>query len=98
MKADYYRYLSEFVLDQDYHDAVDKAQISYKEADVLSKSHLATTNPIRLGLSLNISVFYYEILQKQEEAVKIANQAFEDAIANIDSVSEENYKDCTLII
>ena len=47
---------------------------------------------------MNLSVFYYEILNKQEDAIRIASHAFDEAIANIDNVNEENYKDCTLII
>lgn len=45
-----------------------------------------------------MSVFYYEIMQNPQEAIKIANDAFELAIAQIDNVNEENYKDCTLIM
>ena len=36
-----------------------------------------------------MSVFYYEILQKPEDAKRIAERAFEEAIANIESVNEE---------
>lgn len=99
MKGDYNRYLTEFLTnDQEYNDAVERALDAYKEADNLSRNHLATTNPIRLGLQLNLSVFYYEILKKPEEAKQIANNAFEEAIANIDNVNQDNYKDCTLIM
>lgn len=99
MKGDYNRYLTEFLTnDQEYNDAVERALDAYKEADDLSRKHLATTNPIRLGLQLNLSVFYYEILKKPEEAKQIANNAFEEAIANIDNVNQDNYKDCTLIM
>ena len=45
-----------------------------------------------------MSVFYYEILQQPEEAIKMANSAFDEAISSIDNVNEENYKDCTLIM
>ena len=99
MKGDYNRYLTEFLtIDQEYNDSVEKALDAYKEADNLARNNLATTNPIRLGLQLNLSVFYYEILKKPEEAKQIANNAFEEAIANIDNVNQENYKDCTLIM
>merc|ERR1712196_178757 len=55
-------------------------------------------HPIRLGLALNFSVFHYEVLGNPEEACKMARQAFEDAIAELDSVSEDSYKDSTLIM
>lgn len=98
MKGDYNRYLAEFLLDDDYQKAHDNALNAYKEADKFARMNLAPTNPIRLGLHLNLSVFYYEIMQKQEDAINLAEKAFKEAIDSIDNVSEENYKDCTLIM
>lgn len=45
-----------------------------------------------------MSVFYYEIMQNSSEAIRIANDAFELALSQVDNVNEENYKDCTLIM
>jgi hypothetical protein len=56
------------------------------------------THPIRLGLALNFSVFYYEILNSPERACHLAKQAFDDAIAELDSLNEDSYKDSTLIM
>ena len=53
---------------------------------------------IRLGLALNFSVFYYEILNSPDRACHLAKQAFDDAIAELDTLSEESYKDSTLIM
>ena len=61
-------------------------------------SELAVTHPIRLGLALNFSVFHYEVLNNPDEACKMARTAFEDAIAELDNVSEDSYKDSTLIM
>ena len=76
----------------------DSALEAYKKAHELAVEHLPTTHPIRLGLALNFSVFYYEILSLPEQACALAKQAFDDAITDLDSLSEESYKDATLIM
>jgi len=43
-------------------------------------------------------VFYYEILNSAERACRLAKAAFDDAIAELDTLSEESYKDSTLIM
>jgi len=98
MKGDYYRYIAEYKADDAKKTAADNAHDAYKEAMNVAKSELLVTHPIRLGLALNFSVFYYEVLNNPEEACKMARQAFEDAIAELDNVSEDSYKDSTLIM
>ena len=39
----------------------EKSLLAYKAASDIAASELATTHPIRLGLALNFSVFYYEV-------------------------------------
>ncbi|KAF5742340.1 14-3-3 family protein epsilon [Tripterygium wilfordii] len=58
----------------------------------------ALTHSIGLGLALNFSVFFYEILSSPERACHLAKQAFDGAISELDSLSEECYKDSTLIM
>lgn len=71
---------------------------AYCEADKLAKSELALSNPLRLALYLNMSVYFFEIKEKIKQAIQIANDAFQGAINNIESENEENYRDCTLIM
>eukprot|EP00391_Amoebophrya_sp_Ameob2_P004366 CAMPEP_0179006144 /NCGR_PEP_ID=MMETSP0795-20121207/14371_1 /TAXON_ID=88552 /ORGANISM="Amoebophrya sp., Strain Ameob2" /LENGTH=242 /DNA_ID=CAMNT_0020700833 /DNA_START=58 /DNA_END=786 /DNA_ORIENTATION=- len=96
MKGDYYRYKAEFEPNEQ--NLKNQAQGAYAEAMSLAQAELVTTSPIRLGLALNFSVFYYEVLNRSDEACKLARQAFEDAIAELDSVAEDVYKDATLIM
>lgn len=64
----------------------------------IANSELASTHPIRLGLALNFSVFYYEILNSPDRACNLAKQAFDEAIAELDTLGEDSYKDSTLIM
>ncbi|KAG8369196.1 hypothetical protein BUALT_Bualt15G0126000 [Buddleja alternifolia] len=64
----------------------------------IANAELAPTYPIRLGLALNFSVFYYEILNSPDRACDLAKQAFDEAIAELDTLCEESYKDSTLIM
>jgi len=97
MKADYYRYLAEFAEKAEKVDHSKNAEEAYKAA-TSQASELAPTHPIRLGLALNYSVFLYEVQQKSQEACDLAKQAFDDAIAELDTLDEESYKDSTLIM
>lgn len=51
-----------------------------------------------MGLALNFSVFYYEIQDSPDRACKLAKEAFDKAISDLDQLSEESYKDSTLIM
>jgi len=98
MKGDYHRYLAEFASGEKRKVAATAAHDAYKNATDVAQTELTPTHPIRLGLALNFSVFYYEILNSPERACHLAKQAFDDAIAELDSLSEESYRDSTLIM
>jgi len=98
MKGDYHRYLAEFATGNDRKQAADNSLGAYKAASDIAMNELPPTHPIRLGLALNFSVFYYEILSNPERACRLAKAAFDEAIAELDTLSEESYKDSTLIM
>ncbi|KAL3633999.1 14-3-3 protein 7 [Castilleja foliolosa] len=98
MKGDYFRYLAEFKSGHDRKEASDQSLKAYEAATSSAATDLAPTHPIRLGLALNFSVFYYEILNSPERACHLAKQAFDEAIAELDSLNEDSYKDSTLIM
>uniref|UniRef100_A0A672Z6F4 Tyrosine 3-monooxygenase/tryptophan 5-monooxygenase activation protein, epsilon polypeptide 2 n=1 Tax=Sphaeramia orbicularis TaxID=375764 RepID=A0A672Z6F4_9TELE len=97
-KCDYHRYLAEFATGNNRKEAAENSLVAYKTATDLAMSELPPTHPIRLGLALNFSVFYYEILNSPDRACRLAKAAFDDAIAELDTLSEESYKDSTLIM
>jgi len=98
MKGDYYRYLAEVAVGDTKTAVVEDSQKAYQDAFDISKSAMQPTHPIRLGLALNFSVFYYEIMSSPDKACQLAKQAFDDAIAELDTLNEDSYKDSTLIM
>jgi 14-3-3 protein epsilon len=98
MKGDYHRYKAEFATQEDRKEAAENSLVAYTKANDIAQNELPPTHPIRLGLALNFSVFYYEILNTPERACRLAKQAFDDAIAELDTLNEDTYKDSTLIM
>ncbi|KAJ6398779.1 hypothetical protein OIU77_019530 [Salix suchowensis] len=92
------RYLAEFKTGAERKEAAESTLTAYKSAQDIANAELAPTHPIRLGLALNFSVFYYEILNSPDRACNLAKQAFDEAIAELDTLGEESYKDSTLIM
>ena len=98
MKGDYHRYLAEFTSGEERTEAANNSSEAYKKSYDVATAQLLPTHPIRLGLALNYSVFFYEIMQSPNEACTMAKKAFDEAIAELDSLNEEQYKDSTLIM
>lgn len=98
MKGDYYRYLAEVAGDDEKAECVKNSCKAYEAASETCDKSLNPTHPICLGLALNFSVFYYEIANEKEKACKLAKEAFDKAIGELENVDEDNYKDSTLIM
>ena len=86
MIGDYHRYLC------DSNDAApdtvprNQAECSYKTAARLADEWLPAAHPLRLGVALNRSIFYYEVMKSPEQGVDIAKQAFVEANVIIDAL------------
>ncbi|XP_028117201.1 14-3-3 protein 10-like [Camellia sinensis] len=76
MKGDYHRYLAEFKVGDERKEAAEDTMNAYKAAQDVALTDLAPTHPIRLGLALNFSVFYYEILNSSDKACNMAKQVY----------------------
>lgn len=53
---------------------VDQSQDAYQDAFEVAKKEMQPTHPIRLGLALNFSVFYYEIQNAPDKACSMAKE------------------------
>jgi 14-3-3 protein epsilon len=99
MKGDYYRYICEFAQGQYRDESSKNAQEAYQQALNLAEAGLDSTHPSRIGLALNYSVFNYEILNQQADAIKIAQKAFDEGIQNLENLTDEHaYKESTMIL
>ena len=97
MVGDYYRYMAESAQADLLTQAREGALEHYKQADAAGKD-LPACNPIKLGLALNFSVFYYEVMQDNKQACQLAETALQDAMNKIDDVDEETFRDAKSII
>jgi 14-3-3 protein epsilon len=97
MKADYYRYMSEYDKTDTKAASVAKAEEYYKDALGFSYN-IPPADPLKLGLILNFSVFHYEIKNEKEIACAMAQKAFREGIADIQNLSEEDYKESAMIL
>jgi len=96
MKGDYYRYLAE--IEKSNKEILDKSNYCYSEAKNICEANLPATHPIRLGLAVNYSIFYYELMNDSYKACNLAKSAFDSAISESNELTEENYKDSTLMM
>ena len=97
MKGDYYRYLCEILNSNENQNYIEECEKSYKEANDLAQN-FPWTNPVRLGLSLNYSVFYYDIKKNVNQAIKIGKEAIKGAKKQFDKIKEEENKDSALTL
>jgi len=100
MCGDYYRYLAEFKMapEEEAKRIKENAEKFYKDAMDVADANLVETHPTRLGLALNFSVCYYEILKEPEKACDLAKKSFDAAIEKLDTIGDASYKDSTLIM
>jgi len=95
MVGDYYRYMAENAKGAQLDEAKNQALESYKQAQDIA---LPPCNPVKLGLALNFSVFYYEAMKDSKNAVNLADQALTDALDKIDELEEDAFRDAKSII
>lgn len=101
LQGDYFRYKAEISNQSDlndFHNLLCEAEQAYQKAYEIAESELHISNPIRLGVALNFSVFCYEIANQKEEAIEIAKMAFEESMKVLDELERNKAKDTIIII
>lgn len=95
MVGDYYRYIAETAQAAKLEQVKQEALKAYTEAHAIN---LPPCNPIKLGLALNFSVFYYEVMKDHKKACQLADESLQAALDKIDDLGEEDFRDAKSII
>mmetsp|Transcript_48601 Transcript_48601/g.122645 ORF Transcript_48601/g.122645 Transcript_48601/m.122645 type:complete len:253 (-) Transcript_48601:132-890(-) len=99
MKGDYFRYSAEFQRDaQAKATAADSANGAYASALQHAEASLGAANPVRLGLALNYSVFFNEVMKDPAQAMELARKTCESGNAGLPALSEEEQRDSSQIL
>jgi hypothetical protein len=97
MIGDYYRYIAECVKGDKLAEVTQHALEYYTKAAESAKG-LPSYNSTRLGLSLNFSVFYYELKNDSKKACELAQEALDGAKADIESMDNDDARDAISIV
>ncbi|OMJ80790.1 hypothetical protein SteCoe_18898 [Stentor coeruleus] len=62
------------------------------------KNDLSPAHPLRLGYAVKIMEFYFEIMLNTKKSCEIAKNAADEAICDIENLSQENRRDSEIII
>lgn len=95
--ADYYRYLAEHMRERDRKDYVASADHYYSEALDLADKHLPPAHPLLLGLVLNVSVFYFEVLNTPDKACQLAKEKHDAAARYLESTPDAD-RDASVLL
>ncbi len=99
MKGDQNRYVAEYATN-DLKEKVSSAALNSYKSAVEAAKNLPAINQIYLGLSLNFSVFYYEVMNDHETACKIAKDTLDHANKENPNINEDddNIRDSVSIL
>jgi 14-3-3 protein epsilon len=97
MIGDYYRYIAECVKGDKLAEVTEFALQFYTKAAAAAKE-LPSYNSTRLGLSLNFSVFFYELKNDSKKACELAQEALDGAKADIESMDNDDARDAISIV
>lgn len=56
------------------------------------------TDAIKLGISLNLSVFYYEIMNSTQKAIEVSETAFNECLEAVSDIEDNRFTDLVTIM
>ncbi|CAF3332845.1 unnamed protein product [Rotaria socialis] len=92
MKGDFIRYEIEIASTNLKESLQNEANHCYLNAKELAENNLPAYHPVRVGIMLNYSVFCFNSKSKTDNALKIAKQAYEEALADYDQLHNEEMR------
>ncbi|CAF3638120.1 unnamed protein product [Rotaria sp. Silwood1] len=92
MKGDFIRYEIEIASSNLKESLQNEANHCYLNAKELAENNLPAYHPVRVGIMLNYSVFCFNSKSKADNALKIAKQAYEEALADYDQLHNEEMR------
>lgn len=98
MKGDYFRYLCEIIHDENFESICEETENCYKQALDASEKTLPISSPVRLGVALNLSVFYAEIKNDKDTAISVANEAFSGAMTCLEELEQKQNKEVLFLV
>merc|ERR1712154_52143 len=96
MKAEQLLTLAHISKEEDREKATNRALEAYEGAKEMA-SKLPATNPVRLGVASNYAILLND-LSKFQEAIKMAHEALHGAVVDLDSLPEDQKRQCTAIL
>lgn len=98
MKGDYFRYLCEIIHDDNFDSISEETESCYKQALAAAEEVLPISSPVRLGVALNLSVFYAEIKKDKETAISIATNAFTGAMSCLEELEKNQNREVLFLV
>ena len=85
LQGDYFRYVAEVSDGERHEKGVERCLKCYNDG-IEQAEQMQPGDPTRLSLQLNFSIFCYESLKEQEQALEMATQAIEEAEENMGDI------------
>ena len=89
LKGDFNRYIAEYAKDELRERVMRDGLLAYQDAKNLSKD-MPIMNEMLLGLYLNMSLFYYEVVNERKNAIKIADECIHKVDKEMAGFDEDN--------